>query len=141
MIARQLVFYFAFGCTQFVVDTALLVLFTHAQMPIALANPLSRALAAVLGLLLNSSITFRQAGARTRVDRAMVLRYVAMWISMTLLSTLLLSWLSGLKPEGFERGSWIAATKIGVESMLFFASFLISRQWVYRRSPSAPTPQ
>ena len=36
---------------------------------------------------------------------------------------------------GFDRGAWIAASKLGVESMLFFATFLISRQWVYRTPP------
>ncbi len=133
MIARQLVFYFAFGCTQFVVDTLLLVVMTHAGMSVEVANPLSRAMAAVLGLLLNSSITFGQRGQPRRLPQiAMVVRYVVMWVSMTLLSTGLISWLHDLRPDDVARASWIALSKIGVEALLFLLSFLISRYWVYR---------
>lgn len=137
LIARQLVFYFAFGCTQFVVDTLLLVAITHAGVSVELANPLSRAMAAVLGLVLNSSITFGQRGQPRRLPPTpMILRYVVMWVSMTLLSTALISWLHDLRPEQVARARWIAISKISVEGMLFLLSFLISRYWVYR----APRP-
>ncbi len=133
MIARQLVFYFAFGCTQFVVDTMLLVAMTHAGLSVEVANPLSRAMAAVLGLLLNSTITFGQRGQPRRLPPAsMIVRYVVMWTSMTLLSTALIAWLHDLRPDAIARASWIAMSKIGVEALLFCLSFLISRYWVYR---------
>ena len=133
MIARQLVFYFAFGCTQFVVDTLLLVAMTHAGVSVEVANPLSRAMAAVLGLLLNSSITFGQRGQPRRLPQTgMIVRYVVMWVSMTLLSTALISWLHDLRPDDIARASWIAISKISVEALLFLLSFLVSRYWVYR---------
>ena len=134
-VARQLVLYFVFGCTQFAVDTLLLVLFTQAHVPVGIANPASRACAAVLGLLLNYTITFRRGGMRG-IGFDTVLRYVAFWGTMTLASTTLIALLVDLRPLQVERAHWIAFAKISVESMLFLVSFLVSRQWVYRtRSP------
>ncbi len=137
LIARQFVFYFAFGCTQFVVDTLLLVGMTHAGVSVEVANPLSRAMAAVLGLLLNSSITFGQRGRLRRLPpTGMIVRYVVMWVSMTLLSTALIFWLHDFRPGAIARANWIAISKIGVEALLFLLGFLVSRYWVYR----APRP-
>ena len=97
------------------------------------SHPLSRAMAAVLGLLLNSTITFGQRGQSRRLPPpSMIARYVVMWVSMTLLSTLLISMLHDLRPPGLAPASWIAVSKIGVEALLFLLSFLVSRYWVYR---------
>lgn len=129
--ARQLVLFFAFGCTQFAVDTLLLVLLTQAHVPVALANPLSRACAAALGLLLNFTITFRRGAARA-IDRQTVLRYGVVWVSITLASTVLVALLYRLRPDAIAAASWIAAVKIAVEGVLFLVSFFLARTWIYR---------
>ena len=51
---------------------------------------------------------------------------------MTLASTTLIALLYDLRPAAVSQGQWVAATKIAIELVLFLASFLISRQWVYR---------
>lgn len=130
-IARQLLLFFVFGCTQFAVDTLLLLLLTQAHLPVVVANPLSRACAAVLGLLLNFTITFRRGAARA-IDAPTVLRYVTVWVSITLASTALVALLYRLRPEGVADASWLAAVKIAVEGVLFLVSFFLARTWIYR---------
>ncbi|MEO8250036.1 MAG: GtrA family protein [Burkholderiales bacterium] len=135
MIARQLVLYFAFGLTQFVVDTAVLLLLTNADVPIAPANLMSRAFAAVLGFVLNYSLTFKRGGVGS-IRGPVVLRHVVAWVSLTLTSTALVSLGAGLRPEATDPTHWLAAVKIGVEGALFFVSFTVARYWVFR-APSA----
>lgn len=130
-IARQLLLFFVFGCTQFAVDTLLLVLLAQSHVPVALANPLSRACAAVLGLLLNFTITFGR-GTPRAIDAPTVLRYATVWVSITLLSTVLVALLYRLRPDGIAAASWLATVKIGVEGVLFLVSFLLARTWIYR---------
>jgi putative flippase GtrA len=89
------------------------------------ANVLGRIAGALLGFVLNGTLTFGRIGA-PRLGRRRFGRYAALWIGLTLLSTMLVASLSdrlGLQ------AAWIA--KPAVEAAMAALSFVVSRQWVY----------
>ncbi len=125
-LGRQGSHYLAIGIVQWLLDWGVMVGLSHLGMPVRQANVVGRISGAMLGFWLNGRITF--AGDETRIGRTQFLRFLAMWLVMTLVSTVAIGAIDdylGLK------WAWIA--KPAVELVLGMMGFMISRHWVYRR--------
>lgn len=125
-LGRQGRHYLAIGLLQWLVDWGVLVALSHLGMPVRPANVLGRISGALLGFWLNGRITF--SGADTIVGRTQFLRFLAMWLATTAVSTVAIGAIDdylGLK--------WAWLAKPAVEIVLGGVGFLLSRHWVYRR--------
>jgi putative flippase GtrA len=125
-ILRDGVRFILMGAIQVVVDSATYIVLTKLGIPTMPANICGRIAGALLGFWLNGSITFRhnqQPHLRLRL-----LRYLALWIVMTAISTTALLRIGAY--AGLARTWWC---KPLIEIALGTTSFLVSRHWVYRR--------
>ena len=125
-LTRQGRHYLAIGIVQWLLDWGVMVGLSHLGMPVRQANVAGRISGAVLGFWLNGRITF--AGEDTRIGRIQFLRFLALWLTTTLLSTLAIGAIDdylGLK--------WAWLAKPAVELVLGVLGFLMSRHWIYRR--------
>ena len=125
-LSRQGRHYLTIGIVQWLLDWGVMVMLSHLGLPVRQANVAGRVSGAMLGFWLNGRITF--AGEHTRVGRAQFLRFLAMWLVMTLLSTIAIGAIDdylGLK--------WAWLAKPAVEVALGMLGFLVSRHWIYRR--------
>ncbi|AWV08546.1 GtrA family protein [Marilutibacter maris] len=123
---RQSRHYLIIGGIQWLVDWAVMVMLSHAGVPMVAANIGGRVSGALLGFWLNGRITF--AGDDTRVGGRQLGRFIAMWLCTTAVSTAAMTTIDaqlGLK------WAWIA--KLPVEALLAMVGFVVSRHWVYRR--------
>lgn len=125
-LTRQGRHYLMIGGLQWLVDWGVVVVLSHFGMSIAPANVLGRIGGAMLGYWLNGTFTF--AGEDTAVGRRQLLRFVALWLCTTTVSTLVITHVDSM--FGL-RWAWLA--KPGIEATLGVAGFLASRHWVYRR--------
>lgn len=125
-LSRQLVFYLAFGVFQLCVDWLIFLSLTHFGVDIRIANPTSRLIAALVGYLLNGLFTFRTSAAPQIRGRTLA-KYLALWVLLTCLSTLLI--LLGHKLIG---DSALPYVKFVVEAFLALVSFTLMKLWVYR---------
>lgn len=119
----RIVLFLAVGGLQFAFDAGLFILLTYWGMPAFWTNLFTRFTAAMLGFLLNGKLTFRQ----SRLTRQQLLRYVLVWVSLTLLSTgavMAIGQVAGL------RAAW--GMKVFVEILLAMLSFVLMRRWVFR---------
>lgn len=123
----QLALYVAFGVTQLLIDWATFLLLVRAGLSIPMANPASRTFAAVIGYLLNGSMTFRGTGGKQHLNVRSFLRFVALFVALTGASTLLVD--AGAQLFGTR---WLAIVKMLVEGGLAVISFLAQKTWVYR---------
>lgn len=125
-LTRQGRHYLTIGIVQWLLDWAVMVALSHFGLPVRQANVLGRISGAAIGFWLNGRITF--AGEDTLVGRTQFLRFAAMWLVMTLISTIAIGAIDdylGLK--------WAWLAKPAVEVVLGGMGFLLSRHWVYRR--------
>ncbi len=125
-LTRQGRHYLAIGIVQWLLDWGVMVALSHFGLPVRQANVAGRVSGALLGFWLNGRITF--AGAETSLGRTQFLRFLMMWLVMTLLSTLAIGSIDdylGLK--------WAWLAKPAVELVLGVLGFLVSRHWIYRR--------
>lgn len=125
-LGRHARHYLLIGGIQWLVDWGVLVLLTHLGMAVVPANVAGRVAGALLGYWLNGRLTF--AGDDTTVGRTQLLRFIAMWLGTTIISTWSLGYIdhmAGLK--------WAWLAKPGVEFVLGVVGFLLSRHWVYKR--------
>ena len=97
-----------------------------AGVPLVVANPLARAMAALLGYLLHLRFTFRAARIEGNVSPRW--RYLAVWLLLTWMSTRVL-----LTAQGALDTRIVLWLKLPVEAALAFCSFVLMKQWVYRR--------
>ncbi len=124
-LTRQGRHYLAIGIVQWLLDWGVMVALSHFGLPVRQANVVGRICGALVGFWLNGRITF--AGDHSTVGRAQFLRFVAVWLVMTLLSTVAIGSIDdylGLK--------WAWLAKPAVELGLGGAGFLLSRYWIYR---------
>src|SRR5690606_32475636 len=84
-LGRHARHYLLIGGVQWLVDWGVLVLLTHYGMQVEAANVCGRIAGALLGYWLNGKITF--AGEDTAVGRTQLMRFVAMWLGTTAVST------------------------------------------------------
>ena len=124
---RQLIFYVAFGFTQLFVDWAGFLLLSHIGVPLAVANPTSRLFAAVVGYLLNATLTFKRSALDRHVNVGSFLRYAALWLATTVCSTLLIAGATSI----FGNSS-LPIVKLLVEGIMACLSFVSMKFWVYR---------
>jgi len=125
-IARQGASFLIVGCCLIVLDWVVFVVLTALGVVPVSANIAGRVAGALVGFWANGRITFSVPGS-PRLGRRRFVRYLVLWLSLTLLSTVLVTLLaSRLSLEV----AWLA--KPVVEAGLAALSFLVSRQWVYR---------
>ena len=126
-LRRHLGSYAAIGLLQWLVEYAAMLALSEWVMPVEPANVIGRLAGAMLGFWLNGKWTF--AGEGTYVGRRAVLRFVLMWLVLTLLNT----WLVGIIDEefGLRRAQLL---KPLVDLLSGGIGFLLSRHWVYRKA-------
>lgn len=108
------------------IDWGMFVLLSHVGIPAAPANMIGRVTGATLGFWANGKLTF--ASECSELGRKQVLRFILLWSSTTLASTLAMVWMANW---GGIALAWKA--KPMVDLALSGASFLMSRHWVYGR--------
>lgn len=126
LLSRQLLLFLVVGGLQLLVDWSVFVGLTLAGVPIAPANLLGRALAAVLGFWLNGRYTFAD-GVQARLDGRHKLRFLIAWLLLTMLST---GALSMVEAQAGLQMAWLA--KPMVEAVMAAIGFVVWRQWVFR---------
>lgn len=124
-ITRQGLSFLVVGSGLIVVDWAVFVLLSALGIPPVGANVAGRVVGALVGFAANGGITFRQEGTPKYGIHRFV-RYVVVWIVLTMLSTALVATLAD---HLNLRAAWLA--KPIVEAGLAVVSFFISRHWVY----------
>ena len=127
-LPRQLLLFLIAGLAQLLLDWAVFVLVTALGGPVIAANLAGRVSGACLGFWLNGRYTFADAEGRARLRREHLARFVPAWIALTALSTLLLALLAELM---HLHALWLA--KPVVEAFVAAISFIVWRQWVFRR--------
>lgn len=125
-IARQSMSFVLVGCCLVVTDWVAFVLLTAAGMGAPPANVIGRATGALLGFWLNGWITFGQTGA-PRFGYHRFARFTLLWLTLTLLSTVLITM---LVVRLSLHVAWLA--KPAVEAGMAVLSFFACRRWVYR---------
>lgn len=125
-LIRQGAGFIVVGGLQLLLDWLVFVLLSAVGVPIAAANVLARANAALVGFWLNGRYTFAQ-GGQPRLGGRRLLRFVLTWGVLTLISTLLIRFVSLHVSLHLV---WLA--KPLVEAVLAALSFLIARYWIYR---------
>lgn len=125
-LSRQFLLFLLMGGVQVVVDWAMFVALTYAGLPLVAGNLAGRATGAALGYWLNGRYTFASDG-RPRLDAVHLRRFLAAWLAITALSTLLLA---GVEQRMDLQAAWIA--KPAIEALMAVIGFAVWRQWVYR---------
>ena len=125
-LGRQGGHYLVFGAVQWLLDWAVMVTLSHLGIPVRPANVAGRVCGALVGFWLNGRFTF--GGADSVLGRVQFLRFVALWLATTVLST----WMIGAVDDYLGlKWAWLA--KPLVEVALGLLGFMVSRHWVYRR--------
>lgn len=114
------------GLVQLVVDWAVFVGATALGMPTVPANVLGRVCGMLLGFWLNGRYTFAADGTQ-RLGWARFARFLALWLLLTAVSTLLVTLAAQQLGLAY---AWLA--KPIVEGGLAAVSFLLMRRFVYR---------
>ena len=125
-LARQGVSFLMVGLGLLTADWAVFVVLTVLGTPAPVANVLGRITGALLGFWANGRFTFGTPDA-TRLGPHRFLRFLAMWLPLTVLSTLLVT---AVEAKLGLQMAWLA--KPAVEACLAVISFVVSRHWVYR---------
>ena len=125
-LVRQGFSFIAIGGCLIVVDWLVFVGLTALGVGPVTANLAGRMMGAILGFLANGRITFGDAGG-PRIGYRRFVRYVLLWLSLTLVSTSLIVICAG--HLGLQL-AWLA--KPMFEVALALVSFSVSRHWVYR---------
>lgn len=125
-LGRQGSRYLVIGGVQWLLDWGVMVLLSHFGLRIGLANIAGRISGAMLGFWLNGKLTFT--GDEHVLGRRQLLRFVVMWLALTLLSTVAIEAIDDVLGR---KWAWLA--KPLVELCLGVLGFIGSRHWVYRR--------
>ncbi|MBK0027683.1 GtrA family protein [Stenotrophomonas sp. S48] len=124
---RQGTAYLVIGLAQLLLDWLLFVACTAAGMPVVPANVVGRLGGMLLGFWLNGRYTFADAQGGQRLGWRRFARFLALWVLMTIASTLLVA--AADHALGLQY-AWVA--KPLVEGGLACVSFLLMRFVVYR---------
>ena len=125
-LAKQGVTFVLVGCSLIVVDSVVFIILSAAGIPPWWSNVAGRVAGAMVGFWANGKITFGSPG-RPRFGYRRFARFLVSWTAITALSTVLVT---GLADRLSLETAWVA--KPVVEACLAVATFVISRQWVYR---------
>lgn len=125
-LRRHLGGYTAIGLLQWVVEYGLMLALSEWVMPVAPANVIGRIFGAALGFWLNGKWTF--AGDDTHVGRRAFVRFVLMWLALTVLNT----WIVHAIDAHFGlRMAQMLKPLADITSGLL--GFVLSRHWVYNK--------
>lgn len=124
--AAEISFFAIIGGLQLVLDSLLFLGLTAIGQSIPVANVVGRVAGAVLGFVLNGSITFARNGSRTGI-KSQGLRFIIFWCIATTASTFALAMLDRATSLHLV---WLA--KPLIEAALACISFLVSKHWIYR---------
>ncbi len=127
---RQPVLFVIAGGLQYLFDTLLYGLLIAGGMPGTLSNILSRGSAALLGFGFNRYITFAHTNESWSRLSGSLLRFAALWLAMTIASSLLLLAAQALLGGGVAEK---VIYKMVIEAFLAVSSFFVSRNWVFRK--------
>ncbi|BEE16926.1 membrane protein [Aeromonas enteropelogenes] len=122
----KLLLFFICGAIQFCADGTIFLIITYFGIGITPANFISRALAACLGYYINGRFTFER-----KMNKIIFFKFVLYWCLMTSLSTILI-YLCNIFLSEYEMNYSMAASKVVVEVLLFFVSYIIAKVWVYK---------
>ena len=127
----QFFLFLVVGGVQVAVDTLLFaMIFIFTGEPL-LGNVVSRATAAIIGFLLNRRYTFN--AWRPGEARRQGLRYILLWVALTVLSTSLIG-AAHASLEGVAHArEWMIGLKVLIEAALALLSYLGMRYGVFRR--------
>jgi putative flippase GtrA len=125
-VLRQGPRFLVIGGIQWLLDWGVMVALSHFGLRIGLANVAGRVAGAMLGFWLNGKVTFT--GDEHVLGRRQLVRFLVMWLSFTLLSTVAIEAIDDVLGR---KWAWLA--KPLVEAVLGVLGFLASRHWVYRR--------
>ena len=126
-LRRHLGGYAAVGLLQWLVEYAAMLALSQWLMPVEPANVIGRVCGAMLGFWLNGTWTFAGDGSH-RPGRRAAVRFVAMWIAVTVLNTwavALIDHQAGLRPAQL--------LKPAIDLACAVIGFVLSRHWVYQR--------
>lgn len=130
-LRQDLLRFILIGGLQFLIDALLLVAMARAGLAVAIANIISRALAACCGYYLNGKFSF--AGDAPTITKRSLRRFWVLWISLTLFSSALIAGIQWLNHGQTGNPDIILLTgKLLIEAMLFMLSFALCKYWVYR---------
>ena len=125
-LKRHLGSYTVVGLVQLAVDWGITVLLSHWGLRIGAANVIGRVSGALLGYWLNGRYTF--SGEQHTLGRQQFLRYVLWWLFATVLSTVAIELI-----DDYLGRKWAWLAKPLVEGCIALLSFVMARQWVFRR--------
>ena len=125
-LRRHLGGYAAIGLLQWSLEYGLMLALSEWVMPVAPANVIGRIFGAALGFWLNGKWTF--AGDDTHVGRRAFVRFVLMWLALTVLNT----WIVHAIDAHFGlRMAQLLKPLADITSGLL--GFVLSRHWVYNK--------
>ena len=125
-LRRHLGGYAVIGLAQWLLEYGLMLVLSQWVMPVEPANVIGRLCGAVLGFWLNGKLTF--AADDTHVGRHAAMRFLVMWIALTVLNT----WIVAHLDDAF--GLRMAQLlKPGADLLSGGIGFLLSRHWVYNK--------
>ena len=125
-LVRQGGSFLVVGLLQLLLDWLVFVAATAIGMPAGPGNIAGRVVGALLGFWLNGRVTFAQDG-QARLGWRRLGRFLAVWIPLTVLSTLAVS---GVSDAMGLHLAWLA--KPLVEGVLAVVAFFLWRHVVYR---------
>lgn len=123
--------FFLFGILQFAVDSVIYTVLSTVGINIILANLLSRGSAALLGYFVNGKYTFNK-----KPSSGTFIKFCIYWLFMTALSSFFL-WVSKEIYSGEENVSVTFISKVLVELLLFFISFILAKKMVFTNENNA----
>ncbi len=126
-LIRQMLMYGAVGGAQLALDYLVFIGLTAVGLSVIAANLTGRVVGASLGYYLNRRVTFTVAEGGQGRERNRVLKFCAVWISLTIIGTAALELLASSIDL---KAAWIA--KPVVDGLLAVAGFVLSKYWIYR---------
>jgi len=125
-LRRHAASYAVIGMLQWLVEYGLMLVLSQWFMPVEPANVIGRLAGACIGFWLNGKWTF--ASDHTHVGRVAAIRFVAMWIALTVLNT----WIVAILDDRFGLRA-AQLLKPGADLVCGGIGFLLSRHWVYNK--------
>ena len=126
-LRRHAASYAVIGIVQWLVEYGLMLALSQWVMPVEPANVIGRLAGACLGFWLNGKWTF--AGDQTHVGRHAAVRFIAMWIVLTVLNTWIVAFIDDR--FGLRHAQLLKPLADLVSGGI---GFLLSRHWVYKKA-------
>ena len=126
-MTKQLLTYIIVGGVQYILDAATFSLLIFV-LPAGEANVLARLVGAFSGYILNGHFTFHNKN-KSNLNFKVFLRFIFVWLLMTIISTLAISHLLTIFAQGW---SVSVIVKLAVEAVLVLMSFTLQKLFVFK---------